>query len=70
MDYPVCVPMTTLPHNGTLIVAQPDPAANPSGPGRIVHGSRLFEARYGRRILQTVAGTVCSGGNASTVRNP
>lgn len=67
--------ITTLPHNGTRIVAQADPAANPAEPGRMVptrvratpsHARR----RHGRRILQTVGATVRSGGNANTVRKP
>jgi hypothetical protein len=59
-----------MPHNGTRIVAQPNPAANPAVPGGIGGNPRRPGTPYGRFILQTVAGTVRSGGNASTVRKP
>jgi hypothetical protein len=66
--------MTIMFHNGTRIVAQPDLAASPAEPGRIVRRARPREAAgdalYGLFILQTVGRTVRSGRNASTVRNP
>lgn len=54
-------------HNGTRIVAQPKPAANPAVPGRIMG---VWLALYGRFIRQTVGGAVRSGDSASTVRKP
>ncbi|SOE70577.1 hypothetical protein SAMN05446635_3828 [Burkholderia sp. OK233] len=60
-----------MPHNGTRIVAQPNPAANPAVPGGIVAGPGFVQGPfYGRFILHTVDGTVRSDGKASTVRKP
>jgi hypothetical protein len=61
-----------MPYNGTRIVAQPNPAANPAPPGgsRAPKGPLWGRFIQGRFILHTVDGTVRSGDNASTVRKP
>jgi hypothetical protein len=74
VEYPrVADKYDNLLHNGTRIVAQPNPVANPAAAGWIMRDARIAPsraARQGRCILQTVGSTVRSGGSASTVRKP